>query len=179
MLCQTLALKYKLIAKNLFLKYALPCLHNKVEKGEMTENEFKEIIERFKQGKITDEEINEWFPVAVPNVVTEAINQRKEKEGIAEVDEDIVRGYFWYSHDQVVKQRKHQGKVELCLVLPAKIDKIKGPKAKVTHPFGDRIVDTSLLENPREGDHITIHYYFGCEKINKEEAMQLWKKKLS
>ncbi len=177
MLCQVLARKYKLMAKDLFLKYALPCLHNKVEKGEMTEEEMEEAIERFRKGDITDEEINEWFNVAMPNVVTGAINQNKEKKGVAEVDENVVRQYFWYDHDRVVKSRLHEGDYELCLVLPAKVDKVKGKKAEVEHPFGERTVDTRLVEGVEEGDYMTIHYYFGCEKIGKEEAKKLWKKK--
>jgi len=177
MLCQELALKYRMLAKDLFLKYALPCLHNKVERGEMSEDEFKDVVKRFKRGEITDEEINEWFPVAVPNVATGAINAKKDRDGVAEVDEQVVRQYFWRDHDQVVRQRKHPGDVELCLVLPAKVEKLDSLKAEVRHPFGKRIVNTIFINEPREGDYITIHYYFGCEKISEEEAKELWKKK--
>jgi hydrogenase expression/formation protein HypC len=60
----------------------------------------------------------------------------------------------------------------MCLSIPAKIEEIKGEKAKAS--VGGAIIDISLqlLEDVSPGDYVLVHVGFAIEKILPEEAMK-------
>jgi hydrogenase expression/formation protein HypC len=63
----------------------------------------------------------------------------------------------------------------MCLSIPAKIEEIKGEKAKAS--LGGAIIDVSLnlLDNVCPGDYVLVHVGFAIEKILPEEAMKTLK----
>jgi len=171
--------KHKLKDKKLFLNYAMPCLVERVRKGEYTPEEFEKLCEDLIQGKdIPDEEMYNLFPVAMNFIDDSAKKLNKVKEDEVTVDKDVIHQYFWYDHDSVAKDRMNPERQDYCLVLPAKVKVIKGKEGLVETPKGKREVSLAFLKDKDLlNKHITIHYYHACEVISEQEFNRLWRLK--
>ena len=167
--------RIKLVDKRLFLNYAMPCLAERVRKGEITAKEFHDFCEDLAKDKeMPDEELYKLFPVAMNFIEESAKNGEKE----VRVDEDVIHQYFWYDHDRVVKTRMNPDRHKYCLVLPGKVLKTKGKEAVVETPLGERKVSLAFLKGENFlGKHVTIHYYHACEIISEEDFNKLWEMK--
>jgi hydrogenase maturation factor len=173
--------KHKLEDKKLFLNYAMPCMVERVRRGEFTRKEFEKYCEDLvKEKEIPDEEMNNLFPVAMNFIDKSADKLDKVKEDEVTVDKEVVREYFWYDHDEVVKERMEHSRKDYCLVLPGKVKKVNGKEGLVQTPKGDREVSLVFLkEKNLKNKNVTIHYYHACEVISEEEFNNLWERKSS
>jgi len=173
---QKLKRKHKLKDKKLFLNYAMPCIVERVRRGEFTQEEFEKFCEDLAEEKeIPDEELYNLFPVAMSFIDDSAKKLDKIKNKEITIDKDVVHQYFWYDHDSVVKKRMNPDRQDYCLVLPGKIKEIRGKEAVVETPKGEREVSLAFLKDKDLlNKHITIHYYHACEIISEEEFNKLW-----
>jgi len=171
--------KHKLKEKRLFLNYAIPCIAERVRRGEFTQEEFEKFCEDLSKGKEpTDEELYSLFPVAMNFISNSAQKLDKIKDNEVIIDKDVIHQYFWYDHDSVVKNRMNPDKQDYCLVLPAKIKEVDGKEGLVETPKGERQVSLAFIGNKNLiNKHVTIHYYHACEIISEEEFNKLWGQK--
>jgi hydrogenase maturation factor len=173
---QKLLVKHKLIAKELFLKYAMPCLVERIRRGEISEEEFEKLCEDLVENKpIPDEKMHTLFPVAM-NFIKDSAEKKKKFDGkTAKIDKEVVRQYFWYDHDEVVRTRMNPSRAKYCYVLPGKVKQVKDNIALVQTPFDEREVNISFLgKKDILKKNVTVHYYHACEIISDEEAKELW-----
>lgn len=172
-------LKHKIADKKLFLNYAMPCIAERVRRGEYTKEEFEKFCQDLVDGKeMEDEDLYKLFPVAMNFIGDSAEKLGKIKDGAATIDKEVVKQYFWKDHDSVVKERMNPERQEYCLVLPGKVTEVMGKEGVVNTPKGDRQVSLAFLGDKKVlGKHVTIHYYHACEIISEEEFNKLWEMK--
>ena len=171
--------KYKLKDKKLFLNYAMPCIAERVRRGEFTQKEFEEFCKDLAEGKdIPDEEMYNLFPVAMNFIHESAKKLDKIKDNEVTIDKDVVHQYFWYDHDSVVKSRMNPDRQDYCLILPGKVKEIHDKEGLIETPKGERKVSLAFLGNQDLlNKHVTIHYYHACEIISEEDFNKLWEMK--
>ncbi len=59
----------------------------------------------------------------------------------------------------------------MCLAVPLKILRLlDGGKAAVARGTGELIVDVSLVEDPKPGDHVIVHAGYAIEILSLQEA---------
>jgi len=172
-----LLIKHKLKSKKYFLKYAMPCLAERIRKGEITQKKFEKLCDDLvKDKEIPDEDLYKLFPVAM-NFIPDSAKKKNKFDGrVAIIDKDVVRQYFWYDHDDIVKKRMNPGREKYCFVLPAIIKEVNGKIGIVQTPLDKREVSLSFIgaENMKN-KKVTVHYYHACEKISDKEFEGLWK----
>ena len=173
---QKIARKHKFKDKRLFLNYAMPCIAERVRRGEFTEEEFLKYCEDLAEGKeVSDEEMHKLFPVAMNFIPESAKKLDKIKDDEIAVDRDVIRQYFWHDHDSVVKSRMNPERQDYCLILPGKVKEVHGKEGLVETPKGERQVSLAFLKDKDiVGKHVIIHYYHACEIISEDEFNKLW-----
>ena len=169
-------IKHKLKDKRLFLNYAMPCIVERVRRGEFTEEEFLKYCEDLAEGKeVSEEEMYNLFPVAMNFIPESAKKLDKIKGDVVTIDKDVVRQYFWYDHDSVVRGRMNPEREKYCLILPGKVKQVSGKEGLVETPKGERQVSLAFLKDKDlVNKHVTIHYYHACEIISEDEFNNLW-----
>jgi hypothetical protein len=113
------------------------------------------------------------------------------ESGRGEIDENIVRQYFFQYHNGIVfalgrKENLSQEQIDHCLVHPAMIGKVDGGTLRVIYKpfFADGKIfrffgmDTKAIQ--RDGlpdverrDFISFHRGFAAEKLTHAEALEL------
>jgi hydrogenase expression/formation protein HypC len=59
----------------------------------------------------------------------------------------------------------------MCLAVPVKILRLETDgKAVTAQGNGEMVVDVSLLENPKPGDHVIVHAGYAIEILTLHEA---------
>ena len=172
-------IKHKMKAKTLFLRYAMPCLVERIRRGEFTQEEFEKFCEDLIRGRdIPDEEMYRLFPVAM-NFINDSAKKKNKFDGkVAIIDKDVVRQYFWYDHDDVVEKRMNPERKKYCLVLPAKVKEVNGKIALVQTPLDEREINLAFIGSENMlNKKVTVHYYHACEEISDQEFKELWEMK--
>ena len=171
--------KHKFKDKKLFLNYAMPCIVERVRRGEFTQEEFEKFCEDLSKGKETpDENVYSLFPVAMNFIDDSAKKLNKIEDDEVIIDKDVIHQYFWYDHDSVVKKRMNPDRQDYCLVLPGKVKEMHGKEGLIETPKGEREVSLAFLkQKDLLNKHVTIHYYHACEIISEEEFNKLWEMK--
>ena len=173
MYCQRMKrlVRFRLLNKTLFLRYAMPCLMEQVRQGRLSAEEVLKLLKDFERGEEPDDEkITELFPVAMPKILALGIDKKKIKEERVQVDDELVRDYFWLEHIPVVLRKKEKPNKAECLILPGKVIEIdEEGKALVQTLFGERRVKAVLVKGLRPGDLVALHYDYACEKLTEEE----------
>jgi len=166
--------KMEVTNKKLFFLYAHPCAEVIVARGAMKQEELDSIRHSLLLGKTPDAP-----PIAfrVAYRLLEFIAKKKNKDCI---DEEVMHDYFWHSHDEfVLEECKHRPDVcaDKCIVYPAEIKKVDGNEAEALTPIGVRKVNISFTPKVKQGDFVTIHYDYACEKIPEKTFKELWSEK--
>lgn len=58
----------------------------------------------------------------------------------------------------------------MCLAIPAKIEKIIGPKALASWPGLKKEINVCLVAGLKRGDYVLVHVGFAIEKLKPQEA---------
>ena len=167
----------KFLDKRLFLRYAIPCLEVKVERGEMSEEEFKEIVKKFTEGRIlSDEEIAKLFPVAIFYIKKMVEKGRDE----VIIDKKVIDRYFLDEHVKVLEKYPQKNR-ERCYVLPGRVIEVIGDEAVVETPFGRKKISLKLIKDEMKnqdliGKCLAVHYSFACVVLDKKECKKLWER---
>lgn len=163
----------KISNKELFLKYAFPCGQVLINRGNISQEFHDEIKEAIVKNKQLKEDYIQPFKVALF-----FLTEIAKKQGKNVIDKEVIHGYYFERHDDVVKWRaevKPDVIVDLCRVKPGKILNID-KEATVETPIGTLEIKMDFIPNAKVGDFITVHYDYGCEIITEELSKKLWKK---
>jgi len=166
-------IKFKLLNKKYFLKYAMPCLIAKVSRGELSKEEYQRLIKNFENGKkFSEDELWVLFNYAIRKLLVLGIEENKVDDKEVIIDKNIIKKYFWFEHPQAVLLKNAD--IKNCLVLPGKIIKKLNQKEYIAETlFGKRKIKS--WQSLKAGDFATIHYNYACEKINEEDYLELKK----
>lgn len=152
-------------ALRLFFLYAHPCGDVLVAKGKLPASKLASMRRTLAKGGTPDE------PPSLFEKAVERLGFTAARTGGARMDEDTIRKFFWFDHDDMVEDES------LCRILPAKVLKVDGMNALVSTPAGRRNVNVSMLGKAAAGDLLAIHYNYACEKISRKDFGRLWKVK--
>ncbi|MEM3555257.1 MAG: HypC/HybG/HupF family hydrogenase formation chaperone [Candidatus Micrarchaeia archaeon] len=164
----------KVVNKKLFFLYAHPCGDVLVRRGSMSREVLERIRSNLKEGGEVKES-PELFKVAYKLQCMLA-----EEMGKKEIDEEVIREYYWRKHDEHVMEESRVMKdviPVLCRVFPAKVVKLEGEEGVVETPVGRRKVNIEFIPNVCVGDFLTVHYSYACERIDEDEFKKLWREK--
>jgi hydrogenase maturation factor len=160
--------------KRLFLKYALPCASVLVKRGWVSQKEADKLEKMILENKDIDVDLGDIFMVA-----TSMCGLLARKMNKSEIDDEVIRSYFWYYHDEVVDERfKQIGDFDpvLCRTYPAKVLSISEYEIKVKTPRGEVVCHKSF-EDVKPEEFVIIHYDYIIERIDEQTAKDLWKRK--
>jgi hypothetical protein len=154
----------------LFYSYALPCAELGVKIRSLSPEKIREFKKSFLNGELPPNP-KQYFPLAVKMLEVTA-----KKQGKKEIDGQVLRQYFWRDHDQVVEERAsfYDGfPVNLCKVFPGKM--VSNDTALT--PVGKRRIKNNLVPNLRQGDLVTVHHDYACERVSPQDFNELWVEK--
>jgi len=63
----------------------------------------------------------------------------------------------------------------MCLAVPAKVVHIEGKFGKADFGGVIRKIRLDLVEDVKEGDYVLVHVGFAIEKIEENEAMEIYR----
>lgn len=166
---QKLLGRYELVAKGLFLKFAAPCLQERVIKGELTPGQFETVCKAVEHGQRLEEQLDTLFPVAIPAIIETSVKLGKVTNGIAVIDDVVVKDYFLNDHEEVVRQNVPEDERRLCRVLPAVIKAVDGDCAVVDDGFGPRTVKLDFIkpEDRVLGRKVYVHWLHACDVVGE------------
>ncbi|MFC2143908.1 HypC/HybG/HupF family hydrogenase formation chaperone [Candidatus Aenigmatarchaeota archaeon] len=153
----------------LFMRFADGCRCYLMDKGVMSEDDNKAIINYFRLGKEPDQNVvKRVYYVAWPG-----LEQTSERMGKGMFDPDVIREFYAFDHNTM---KVEQGNY-ICIAFPAKILEIKGNQifvdlSPVTGKFwieSDPDTGTDL----KKGDWVIIHRMNVIEKISAEYAKRV------
>ena len=160
--------------KKLFFSYAHPCGDVLVRRGSMEKEVLEGIREKLRKGEKVDAE-PKLFRVAYALLSMLAMERGKK-----EIDEEVMHEYYWRKHDEHVmnEARSRQDIIpSMCRVFPARVIEVSGKEAVVETPVGERSIKIEFVPNVHEGDFVTVHYAYACERIGETEFKKLWGEK--
>lgn len=163
--------------RRVFLKYALPAkscstFFVKMEKISQEYN-VENLINAVANNKKIPLGVEEGFQIAL------SMCNKLAKEDGRLIDNEIVRRYFWYLHDDIVRKRYEKGLVanpRECIIYPGSVIRID-EKALVKTPFKAGYYRTDFTPNLEAGDKVVVHYSFIPEKISERIYKKLLKLK--
>lgn len=153
--------------KLLFLRYAVPCATTLVQRKSLSSESYNSLLSDVAAGKLPENEPEKLFKIAY--AVCKAISLEKGKE----IDQEIIREYFWFKHDAVIDERYLEMRdfdPEHCRTFPGKVESLLGERAIVKTKRGKEEALTSFLPKIKPGSFVVIHRGFIVEEINKETA---------
>ena len=161
-------------ARLVFLRYATPCSKVLVKRGLMKKDYFNNLIEAVAGRTEIPQNAERNFELAMQMCNRVAEGMHKDR-----IDEEVVRKYFWFVHDDVAKRRyetMRDFKLRECIVYPGEVLGI-GKKALVYTPVTTRNYRADFVPNLAKGYNVTVHYDFVVEVIPKNKSQLLWKLK--
>ena len=91
----------KITDRDLFLKYAIPCGHVLVKRGDLKQETLDRIRDKVVFKQEVREDLEDIFPIAVRMCKLLA-----KKSGKSVIDQEVIRDYFWHEHPKAVEWRK-------------------------------------------------------------------------
>ena len=151
----------------LFYKYAIPCGELGAELGVLDGEKVEQARVAFMAGEPM-EQLEKVFPVAV-----KLLELTAGRMGKSVIDADVIRKYFWEFHDEHVREKAMFIKgfpVKECMVWPGRMVS----DDMVLTPVGERKIKKLLVPNLKQGELVTVHHGYACEKISEEQFERLW-----
>lgn len=156
--------------KKLFLKYAIPCGSVLRDRGKVSQKELDSLKRSVLEGRPVKKDVGKIFNVARIMCSITALKMHRE-----EINQDVIRRYFWGEHNEVAEWRASVFRdfdPEECRVRPARVLSA-GKTITVETPEGRRKVSESFCP-VRKGDWVIMHYSHIIEKVAEREARRLW-----
>jgi hypothetical protein len=155
-------------SKNYFFKYAFPCAHLKLERGDITQEEHESLKKKFLENNPPSKENLE--RVFAPGFVF--IKRLAKKMGKDHWDIEVQKEYWEKEHNEIIKRKEGnyskfpEALNNLCKISVGEIKKNKNGLLLVKYNKDKkRVVKNSLIPNAKVGDKIKIHYGYAIEKI--------------
>lgn len=154
----------------LFLKYAFPCAFVARQRKEITDEEH-ESLEKMACEKIP---IDMRLVERVFFRAVERMHKNAVEKNLAQWSEAAARAYFIDNHNELIDTGKYMyGKCppalkELCKVQKGTIEEIKEEEYALVRFENEKTRPIHLLLVPgtKVGDRVTVHYSYGCEKLD-------------
>jgi hydrogenase maturation factor len=159
----------------LFFKYALPCAETLIKRENLSPEEFDKMLTMVASGKEPEKNSENFFKVAMAHL--RFISMQKKKD---EIDEDAIREYFLFEHDETVDERfDEMGDFdqEKCRTYPGIVKEIKDGKPLVETPIGIESCRNDFVKDLKVKDIVVVHRSFVVEKISKGLAVKMMKSK--
>jgi len=151
--------------KELFFRYACPCLEDRLgKKG-------KEIIEDFVKYGYIPPNLSKLFPTAFKRM-----EKIMKKMGKKIADEEDIKRYFFEVHNSHLKRlyestsdRKLKEKAYSCMVKIGKVLNEKGEvyRVKIDSIGSREILCKSFLKNIKTGEKVVVHWNYIVDKVEK------------
>src|SRR3989304_6948631 len=129
----------------LFFKYALPCAQTLIKRDTLRQEDYKIMLRLVVDGKAPAKDSENVFKVAIANLKFLAMKKKK-----SEIDDETIREYFWFKHDEAVDERfEEMGDFnpEICRTYPGIVRELKGNKAVVETPLGTKTYRKDLIKD--------------------------------
>jgi hypothetical protein len=156
----------------LFFKYALPCAETLIKRKTITQEEFEEMLEQVEEGVEPGKGRHEIFKVAMAHLNFIAMEEGKNK-----IDDEIIREYFLFGHDEAVDDRfEEMGDFnqEKCRTYPGIVRGLKNGQVSVESPIGIEAYEKNFVKGLKIRDIVVVHRDFIVEKISKDLASRMW-----
>lgn len=153
--------------KVLFLRYAVPCGQVLVKRGWMKQKDLDSLRKQAAEGdvKASNKDLHAAFAEA-----SLMLERTANSEGKSVIDEQVIRHYFLsHVHAKLAEKRSAEFKdfsPEECKVWAGRIMRLRGLSALVELPCGRREIRMDFVQGAKEGDVVTVHYSYACEKIS-------------
>lgn len=160
----------KITDRSLFLRYAIPCGHVLVKRGDLKQETLDSVKERLLRGEGVREDLEALFPIAVRMCKLLA-----QKSGKGAIDPEVIRDYFWREHAKAVEWRAEiypDLPKEECLTFPARVLE-PGKNPLVETPLGKKRAKADFVSQVKKDDWVIVHYDYIVEKIPWEQAERL------
>ena len=158
----------KLTPEIYFFKYAFPCAYVILLKGELTQEEYKNLEKEFLNGSSPSKEILEKsFPNAFARIKRLAERMNKEMW-----DFEVIQEYWKKEHNRLINEGEGmyenapESFKDLCRINNAEIIEIKVDKLVVKYNEKKRTVFNILVPDAKIGDRVKIHYAYAIEKVD-------------
>ena len=159
----------------LFFKYALPCAETLIKRGDLSQEEFVKMLAKVSRGEEPEKNSENVFKVAMAHL--KFVSMQKKKN---EIDEDSIREYFLFGHDEAVDERfEKMGDFdqEKCRTYPGIVKEVKDGKTLVETPLGTEYYKNDFAKDLKIGEFVVVHRDFVVEKISKSLAVKLLESK--
>lgn len=161
-----------------FLKYAFPCMEWKVQRGQITKEEF----EKCENAALNNKKLpREFLEKNYPNPII-VMSDISKNIGKKIWDLETVAQYFLIQHNKIIDGKKYGYGImpsldELCKVYKAKIVKFveldKRKMAIVSYHKNQkkRLVDVVLIKDIKIGNLVTIHQNYAVESLSRPSSL--------
>lgn len=159
----------------LFFKYALPCAETLIKRGNLTTEEFDNMLTKVMKDEEPEKNSENVFKVAMSHLKFISMQKKKSK-----IDEKTIREYFLFGHDEAVDERfDEMGDFdqEKCRIYPGIVREIKDGKTLVETPIGTEACKNYFVKDLKIKDIVVVHRNFVVEKISKNLAVRLMESK--
>jgi hypothetical protein len=149
--------------KELFLKYAIPCGHVLVTRGDLKEQTLQKLERDLIAGKdIPEATIKKIFKVAYAMCMLIA-----KKSGKEQINRNVTHRYFWKEHAKAIKWRAKiypDVVAEQCRIYRGRVLSV-GERAIVLSSQGKKSFRKEFVPDLKKGDFVVTHYNYVVEKI--------------
>ena len=153
--------------KELFLRYAIPCGHVLVNRGDLRGKTLLKLERDLIAGRnIPESTARRIFKVGYAMCMLIA-----RKSGKKSIDMDVIHKYFWEEHVKAIKWRARMYpdvSVEQCKTYRGRVVSI-GKKAVVMTSGGKKSFRKEFVPGLKKGDRVITHYSYVVEKIGGED----------
>jgi hydrogenase maturation factor len=160
----------------LFMKYAIPCANTLVKRGTISQEYVDMLMDAVKNGRQLPKDAEKVFKVAFSACTLIAMDNNTEA-----IDEDVIRDYFLFKHDDVIDRRyEEMGDFDpdACRTRSGVVESVEDGIAVVANSAGRRSYLTDFVPDLKKGDIVVTHWNFIIEKIDKEITEKMKSAKL-
>ena len=153
------------------MKYALPCVSVLVKRGTVTQEHLESLIETVKDGGEAPTGAEK-----IPAVAFAVCSLIALENGKAAIDDDIIREYFLFRHDDMIDKRYEEMgdfDTDACRTRIGRIVSIDSGRALVEMPGRTKTYRTDFVPDVKVNDRVVTHWDFIVETVDGAIAKQL------
>ena len=150
-----------------FFRYAFPCAHLKLERGDINQDQYTALEQRYlKDNPPSKEELEKVF---APGFVF--IKQLAQQRGKNYWEVDILKEYWENEHNNIINRGEGNYKEfpeslkDLCRIHTAEIINIIDQTLIVKYENKTRAIHNVFFPEIKFGDKVKIHYAYAVEKV--------------
>lgn len=152
---------------NLFMRFADGCRCYLKDRGILSKEDDKVILDYFRSGKRPDQDvIKRVYYVAYPG-----LEKTSQSMGKGMFDPDVVREFYAFDHNKMKVEQENY----ICIAFPAKVLEKRGKEVMVElSPVTGKFWIESYIDTGLEpGDWVIVHRINIVEKIPEDYAMKI------